>query len=122
MIKDILLVGAGSFLGGIARYLVSLLMKGVSGAFPWATMTVNIAGCLLIGVLWAVFSRSTASSQLNLLLTVGFCGGFTTFSTFANESLSLYHGHVLSAALYIGGSVMLGILSAALGLHLGRML
>ena len=116
MIKDILLVGAGSFLGGIARYLVSLLMKGVSGAFPWATMTVNIAGCLLIGVLWAVFSRSTASSQLNLLLTVGFCGGFTTFSTFSKESLGLLQANdFVGFSLYTIGGVALGLLAVWVG-------
>ena len=121
MIKDILLVGAGSFLGGIARYLVSLSMKGVSGAFPWATMTVNIAGCLLIGVLWAVFSRSTASSQLNLLLTVGFCGGFTTFSTFSKESLALLQaGSYTGFALYALGSVSVGILAVAAGFMLAK--
>ena len=116
MIKDIILVGAGSFLGGIARYLVSLLMKGVSGAFPWATMTVNIAGCLLIGVLWAVFSRSTASSQLNLLLTVGFCGGFTTFSTFSKESLCLLQANdFVGFSLYTIGGVALGLLAVWVG-------
>ena len=116
MIKDIILVGAGSFLGGIARYLVSLLMKGVSGAFPWATMTVNIAGCLLIGVLWAVFSRSTASSQLNLLLTVGFCGGFTTFSTFSKESLGLLQANdFVGFSLYTIGGVALGLLAVWVG-------
>ena len=71
--KDILLVGAGSFLGGIARYLISLAMKGLGTSFPWATMTANIVGCLLIGLLWATFNRVNASSQLNLLLIVGFC-------------------------------------------------
>lgn len=87
--KDILLVGVGSFFGGIARYLISLAMKGMGSAFPWATMTANIVGCLVIGLLWAAFNRVNASSQLNLLLIVGFCGGFTTFSTFSKESLSL---------------------------------
>ena len=87
IIKDIILVGTGSFLGGIARYLVSLGMNGMGSAFPWATMTANIVGCLLIGLLWAAFNRLNASSQLNLLLIVGFCGGFTTFSTFSKESL-----------------------------------
>ena len=121
MLKDILLVGAGSFLGGIARYLVSLLMKGVSGAFPWATMTVNIAGCLLIGVLWAVFSRSTASSQLNLLLTVGFCGGFTTFSTFSKEALiMLQSGNFWGFAGYIALSVIAGVALVAVGYYLFR--
>ena len=114
--KDILLVGAGSFMGGIARYLIALAMKGMGSAFPWATMTANIAGCLLFGLLWAAFNRVNASSQLSLLLIVGFCGGFTTFSTFSKESLSLLQaGNYFSFILYALGSVALGIVAVALG-------
>jgi len=119
--KDILLVGAGSFLGGIARYLVSLAMKGLGSSFPWATMTANIVGCLLIGLLWATFNRVNASSQLNLLLIVGFCGGFTTFSTFSKESLSLLQaGNYSAFILYALGSVVLGIAAVALGYALAK--
>ena len=122
--KEILLVALGGALGSVCRYLLSALVQQQAGTvFPIGTMSVNVAGCLLIGVVtgWAG-GHTPFSAEARLLLVIGFCGGFTTFSTFANESLSLYHGHVLSAALYIGGSVMLGILSAALGLQLGRML
>ena len=88
MIKDILVVGAGSFLGGTARYLVSLAMKGISKGFPWATLAVNLAGCFLIGLLWGVFSKhGPEGSNWALFLTFGLCGGFTTFSTFSKESL-----------------------------------
>lgn len=121
IIKDILLVGAGSFFGGIARYLISLAMKGMSGAFPWATMTANIAGCLLIGIIWAVMNRYNASNQLNLLLAVGFCGGFTTFSTFSKEGLCLLQaGNYSSFILYALGSVVLGLLAVALGFALAK--
>lgn len=83
MIKSILIVGAGSFLGGAARYAVSLMMKNQGKGFPWATLTANLFGCLLIGILWGSFSRSSNDgSDLALFMTVGFCGGFTTFSTF----------------------------------------
>ena len=103
-------------MGGIARYLISLAMKGMGSAFPWATMTANIAGCLLFGLLWAAFNRVNASSQLSLLLIVGFCGGFTTFSTFSKESLSLLQaGNYFSFIVYALGSVVLGIVAVALG-------
>ena len=118
ILKDILLVGVGSFFGGIARYLISLAMKGMGSAFPWATMTANIVGCLLIGLLWAAFNRVNASSQLNLLLIVGFCGGFTTFSTFSKESLCLLQaGNYSTFILYALGSVVLGIVAVALGYY-----
>ena len=111
MLKDLFLVGAGSFFGGIARYLVSYCMKGVGSGFPWATFTVNVVGCLLIGLLWAFFSRCHAPS-LSLFLEVGFCGGFTTFSTFSKESLALIQtGDYSSFVLYALGSVALGLLA-----------
>lgn len=115
MIKDILLVGIGSFVGGVLRYLVSLMLKSASGGFPWGTFTINILGCLLIGLLWGWGSRSI-SPQLMMLLSVGLCGGFTTFSTFSRESLALLQGgSYLLFALYAGGSLVLGIGATALG-------
>ena len=80
LIKTILAVGAGSFLGGAGRYLVSLVLKGVSKGFPWATLAVNLVGCFLIGLLWGIFSKNgSEGSNWALFLTVGLCGGFTTF-------------------------------------------
>ena len=88
IIKNIAVVGTGSFIGGAARYLVSLVMKGISKGFPWATLTVNVLGCFLIGLLWGYFSRGASEgSSWALFLTVGVCGGFTTFSTFSKEAL-----------------------------------
>lgn len=58
IIRNIAVVGAGSFIGGAARYLVSLIMRGVSKGFPWATLAVNLVGCFLIGLLWGVFSKN----------------------------------------------------------------
>jgi CrcB protein len=114
MIKDLLLVGAGSCLGGMARYLVAQFVK--SSDFPWATMTANIAGCLLIGMLWAGLQRLSAPVQLNLFLVTGFCGGFTTFSTYSKESLALLQsGCYQSFCLYAAGSVLLGISAVFVG-------
>lgn len=124
MLKSVLLVGAGSFVGGALRYMISLLMKGTCGAsFPWATLAVNLAGCLLIGVVYALFSRYASTSHaLCLLLTTGFCGGFTTFSAFANEGVVMLQGGNTGVFfIYVLTSVVAGIALAALGYWTVRM-
>lgn len=119
MWKNILLVGAGSFVGGSLRYVVSLLMK-YSGGFPWATFTVNLVGCLLIGLFAGLFARH-ASPNLILLLVTGFCGGFTTFSTFSRESLMLMQsGSWWTLVLYVAGSILAGIASTFIGYQLTK--
>ena len=122
IIRDILAVGAGSFIGGVARYLVSLAMKGIGKGFPWATLTVNLLGCLLIGLLWGFLSRNaTESTSWGLFLTVGLCGGFTTFSTFSKEALSMLQaGQIGGFATYVVVSVLAGIALAALGYYVTR--
>ena len=122
IIKNIAVAGAGSFIGGAARYLVSLIMKGVSKGFPWATLAVNLAGCFLIGLLWGVFSKNgTADGTWALFLTVGFCGGFTTFSTFSKEALMmLQSGNLWGFVGYVAFSVVVGIALVALGYFLVR--
>ena len=122
IIKNILAVGAGSFLGGAVRYLVSLAMKGVSKGFPWATLTVNLVGCFLIGLLWGAFSKNgSEGSNWALFLTVGLCGGFTTFSTFSKEALvMLQAGNIWGFAGYVSISVIVGIALFALGYFLIR--
>ena len=121
LIKTILVVGAGSFLGGAGRYLVSLALKSIKG-FPWATLAVNLAGCFLIGLLWGVFSKNgTEGSNWALFLTVGFCGGFTTFSTFSKEALMmLQSGNLWGFVGYVAFSVVVGIALVALGYFLVR--
>ena len=122
LLKTILAVGAGSFLGGAGRYLVSLAMKSVSKGFPWATLAVNLVGCFLIGLLWGLFSKNgTEGSNWALFLTVGFCGGFTTFSTFSKEALMmLQSSNLWGFAGYIAVSVVAGIALVALGAFLIR--
>ena len=121
MIKEILLVGSGSFLGGIARYLVALAMQGMHTVLPWATLTVNIAGCFLVGVFWALFCRDFSNSSMNLFLTAGFCGGFTTFSAFSKESVILLQsGNYTAFILYILGSTVFGIFAVMAGFVLAR--
>ena len=113
MIRNILLVAIGGALGSVARYL--FLGLNVS-SWPWGTFAVNIVGSLLIGLFTGMVGKGTLSPEMRLLLVTGFCGGFTTFSTFANESLSMMKvGDVLLAALYIGASVTIGILAVWFG-------
>ena len=121
-IRNIIAVGAGSFIGGIARYLVSLAMKGISKGFPWATVLVNLIGCLIIGLLWGFLSRNISeSTSWGLFLTVGLCGGFTTFSTFSKEALTMLQtGQIWGFASYIAISILAGIALVALGYYLFR--
>lgn len=113
MCNNILLVGLGSFVGGVMRYALSLLLR-CDSAFPWATFGVNLLGCLLIGLIMGWSSR--LSQEWTLLLTVGLCGGFTTFSTFSKESfLLLQSGSYALLALYVLASLLLGIGLVALG-------
>ena len=122
IIKNILAVGAGSFVGGAARYLVSLGMKGIGKCFPWATLAVNLVGCLMIGLLWGLLSRNAAeNTSWGLFLTVGLCGGFTTFSTFSKEALAMLQtGQMWGFASYIAISVLAGIALVALGYYIAR--
>ena len=121
-IRNIIAVGAGSFIGGITRYLVSLAMKGISKGFPWATLLVNLLGCLIIGLLWGFLSRNASeSTSWGLFLTVGLCGGFTTFSTFSKEALTMLQtGQIWVFASYIALSILAGIALVALGYYIGR--
>ena len=123
MIKSILFVGIGSFFGGALRYAVSLMMKNITAnAFPWATLSVNLIGGFLLGLIFALFGKySSVNSALCLLLATGFCGGFTTFSTFANESLQMLQcGNILGFFAYVLASLVLGIALVALGYYLVR--
>ena len=122
LLKTILAVGAGSFFGGAGRYLVSLAMKGLNKGFPWATLAVNLVGCLLIGLLWGVFSKNgTEGSNWALFLTMGVCGGFTTFSTFSKEALMMLQGGNLWGFVgYASFSVVVCIALVALGYFLVR--
>lgn len=108
---DCIIVGTGGFIGTVCRYLIGLIPVSESGAFPIKTLCINIAGAFLIGLVafWTPGGRSL-DPKLLLLLRVGICGGFTTFSTFAFESFELLHkGASLAAVLYIALSVLLGV-------------
>ncbi len=103
-IKEVLLAGAGGFAGSACRFVVSMALAPAAGTgFPAGTFTVNLAGSFLIGVFMAL----SVDAPLLLLLTTGFCGGFTTFSAFSAETLAMVRGgHPLAGAGYAAASVL----------------
>ena len=109
-----LFVFLGGGIGSVLRYLVGSWIG--SAAFPWATFAVNAVGSFAIGLLGGLVSRFGWGEALRLSLTAGLCGGFTTFSTFSKESLAFIEGGRYGLfALYVIGSVVLGIIAAAIG-------
>ena len=121
MTKEILIVGVGSFAGGVLRYILSVGLSklGRLWAFPIGIMVINILGCFLIGVLYGYFkSKATTDLVLPLLLMTGVLGGFTTFSTFSFETVQLLQQNEwLKAALYVVGSVGVGVVACYLGMR-----
>ena len=116
MWRNILLVAAGGALGAVVRYMASRL---IVSSWPWSTLAVNLLGSLLIGLLVGWAGRGLLSPEMKLLLVTGFCGGLTTFSTFANETfLMMKTGDILLATVYVGLSVAVGILAVWLGMLL----
>lgn len=115
--KELLLIFIGGGTGSVLRYLVGRCIG--PSAWPWGTFAVNIIGCFLIGLIGTWITRHSLSPDLRLLLVVGLCGGFTTFSTFSNEALGLMRsGQLLLAVAYIVGSVALGVIAAYVGTKL----
>jgi len=118
MLKILLIIGTGSFLGGVSRFLTSrYIQNNFISAFPYGTFVVNILGCFLIGLIYGLSEKGNIiSAEWRMFLTVGFCGGFTTFSTFANENISLLRdGDFFYFALYTGLSVFLGLMAVYFG-------
>jgi len=112
------IVGMGGFLGAIARYLVSgYLQQNVTSVFPWGTFVVNITGCLLIGLVYGLSERGEVlSPEIRLFLTVGICGGFTTFSTLSNDALMLIRQQEwFRFALYTSLSLFAGLVAVYFG-------
>jgi len=125
MLKTLFIIGSGSFLGGVARYLTArAVQNSFVSSFPFGTMAVNLLGCLLIGLIFGISERTNIiSDEWRIFLTVGFCGGFTTFSTFANENMTLLRdGNFFYFALYTGLSVFLGLVAVFFGNALTKLL
>ena len=114
--SNFLSVGFGCFLGGVLRYLLSLWLGTPNlQHFPWATLAANLIGCLLLGLFNGWFLQHNPSPVLRLFLTVGLCGGFTTFSTFTNDLFLLGRNQQWEIVIlygivsFIGGILCLGI-------------
>lgn len=122
--KTVLLIFTGSGVGGVLRYFVQKAFVDMGYiSFPAGTFIVNIVGCFLIGVFNAMAEKNNLlSPEWRLALTTGFCGGFTTFSTFANENMSLLrNGDYFYFSIYIILSVVLGIGAVILGMNCVKM-
>jgi CrcB protein len=119
-----LLIAVGGAAGSLLRYLVGGAVQRTSaGGFPIGTMFVNVSGCFLIGILLRQFMNMQLSPELRALLIVGFCGGFTTFSTFSAETLGLIEGGEYGRATsYVILSVVLCLTATFIGMTAMRLL
>lgn len=125
MFKSILLIGLGGAAGSIFRFLVSHYTKKIwNGEFPLGTFLVNLSGCLLIGILAGYLLKlQSTGTDLRMLLVVGFCGGYTTFSAFALENFELINsGKITVTLVYALASVILGIVFVYLGMILSKLI
>lgn len=122
---NLLAVFVGGGLGACLRYLTGVLISGnLKINLPVATFLVNIIGCFLIGFLYVIFvEKLQASKQLKLLLTVGFCGGLTTFSTFSAEVFDMIqNGQLLNASAYTALSVIMGCIAVFFGGYCAKLI
>src|SRR5687767_7966880 len=118
---QLMLVGAGGFLGSVLRYITSKAIDAkMYSVFPYGTLLVNVAGSFILGMIYVIaLKRSGDSENIRLFLGAGFCGGFTTFSAFALENFRLMEQRLIgTSVLYIGTSLVLGLLGLWAGITL----
>ena len=115
--KEILLAGAGGFLGSVFRFLMCKWFTPASLLpLPWGTLAVNLGGCFLIGIFYGLISRNAMGESWRIFLAIGICGGFTTFSAFSSETFSLLQrGFVSNALAYLAISVGVGLAATFAG-------
>jgi fluoride exporter len=119
----LLYIAVGSAAGGVLRYLLGgVIQRAAGGTFPLGTLIINITGSFLLGFLYRYSADSAAiSAELRTMLTIGLCGGYTTFSSFSFESVRLLEdGQVGRAMVYVGLSVILCLAGTALGIMAGK--
>lgn len=111
--KLVLLVGLGGFIGTVLRYLITHFINSrLETAFPFATLGINLLGCFVIGIAFALMQKHAIPQHWGLILATGICGGFTTFSAFSNETLMLMRiGQTGYAVVYVAASVTLGLMA-----------
>jgi CrcB protein len=122
-VKTFWAVAIGAALGGVARYyLASAIQQRVGPTFPWGTLVINVSGGLLLGVLMRyALATPSVSAELRALLTTGFCGGYTTFSTYSYETATLLEdGQYGRAGTYALASVVLALVATFAGFVLAR--
>ncbi len=125
MIKTLLIIGFGGFLGSITRYIIyHFFTQNYVGDYPLGTFTANMIGCFIIGIVFGLVAHgNTISKELMFFLSVGFCGALTTFSAFAYENLLMLNGGKLFLAIvYTGLSYTLGLGLTWLGMSASRVL
>ncbi|MBN2737832.1 MAG: fluoride efflux transporter CrcB [Spirochaetales bacterium] len=122
--KQAMAIALGGSFGALARYYLSKWVSDLSGAgFPWGTLTVNLIGSLVIGFCFGLFEKIIIPGEVKAFITVGFLGAFTTFSTFALESVNLFReGESRLALLNLGVSMVSGLVLAVAGIMLARFL
>lgn len=125
MIKTLLIIGFGGFLGSMMRYIIHhYFAQNYSGDYPWGTFAANMIGCFIIGIIFGLVAQGNGlSKELVFFLTVGFCGALTTFSTFSYENVLMLNGGKLFLALvYTGFSYTVGLALTWMGMNVPKML
>lgn len=125
MVKLVLIAGIGGFFGTIARFLIARYFQLFAvSLFPWGTLTVNIIGSFIIGIVYGLSERGNLMSpEWRLFLTIGFCGGFTTFSSVSNDAFLMLQGkEFLQLATFISLSFFLGLVAVYFGRFIIKMI